>query len=130
MSPLTVFLARLLGLYCMLIAGAMMLRRRETVATVAAMLDQPGLLMIAGVVALLLGLAIDLGHNVRTGDFLTVAVTVVGWVVTLKALMLLALPSAQLRRIYAALQYDRWFYGYMAGTFALGAILVLSVCRA
>jgi len=50
-------------------------------------------------------------------------VTLVGWVVTLKATLLLALPSDSLRRLYAALGYQRWFTAYMVATFILGVAL-------
>jgi len=121
--PLTLFLARLLGLYCVIIAGVMLVKRRETIAAIEAMMVQPGQIMIAGVFALFGGLAMVLGHNVWSGGVLPIAITLVGWVVTLKAALLLALSSDRLRRLYAALGYDRWFAAYTAATLVLGAAL-------
>ena len=124
MSTATEFLARLIGTYCVIVAAAMLIKRRETIATVNAMLEQPGAVMLAGVIALLIGLAVILGHNVWTGGILPVVVTLVGWSAAIKGAWLLATPSAMLRKMYAVLNYERFFIAYMAGTLALGACLI------
>jgi len=120
MSPVTIFLARLVGAYCALIALTMLIRKRETIATVNAMVEDSGAIMIAGVFALAAGLAMILGHNVWSGGPLTVAVTVVGWVVALKGFSLLVLPRAALTAGYRALRYEGMFTAYMVATLALG----------
>jgi len=120
----TVFLARLFGFYCAIIALAMLVRRRETVATINAMIGDPGDIMTAGVIALAGGIAVILGHNIWQGDWLTIVVTCMGWVVTAKGAMLLLLPSAQLKSFYRALQYERFFNLYMGFTLLLGLVLL------
>ncbi len=124
MSFLTVYLARLFGVYCVAIAAAMLVRRRETITTIKAMIDDPGAIMLAGVIALAVGVATILGHNVWTGGVLPVAVTLVGWTAAIKGAWLLATPSAMLRKMYAAMNYERWFVAYMGVTLALGAFLI------
>lgn len=121
---LTIFLARLLGLYCLIVALAMLTRRRETIATITAMLDDPGALMIAGVLALAGGLAIIIGHEVWQGGFAAIAVTLIGWVMTAKGAMLLLLPSAWSKSFYKSLHYERFFKLYMSATALLGLALL------
>jgi hypothetical protein len=123
MSPLTLFLARLIGVYCVVVALTMLLRRRETIATVETMIGQPGQIMIAGVIALSAGVAMILGHNLWSGGAVTIAVTLVGWVAALKGALLLALPGPRLRQWYGLIAYDRLFIVYMVGTLTLGAWL-------
>ena len=123
MPFLTVFLAKLIGIYCVVIAAAMLLRRRETIRTINAMVDDPGMIMIAGVIALMGGIAMVLGHNVWTGGVLPIAVTVGGWVIAAKGAMLLLMPSSMLRRFFEALRYDRFFILYMGVTLLLGICL-------
>jgi len=123
MSDLTIFLARLIGAYCLVVAVTMLVRRRETVRTINAMVADGGQIMIAGVIALGAGLAVILGHNIWTGGAVTIAVTIVGWVVALKGVSLLALPAGGLRRGFNAFHYERLFYVYMIATAALGAWL-------
>lgn len=124
MSFLTVFLARLFGVYCLVIAAAMLIRRRETITTINAMIEDPRAIMLAGAVALAVGVATILGHNVWTGGPLTVAVTVVGWAAALKGVWLLATPSAILGKMYAAMNLERFFTAYMGVTLALGALMI------
>jgi hypothetical protein len=130
MPFLTMYLARLLGLYCVVAAAAMLFKRRETVATVNAMVQDPGAIMLAGVIVLIIGVAMILGHNVWTGGILPVAVTLVGWSAAIKGVWLLATPSAMLRKMYAAMRYERWFLGYMGLTLALGVYLVWASLQA
>src|SRR5271165_5238634 len=120
MTFLTIFLARFIGLYCVAIALAMWLRRRETVATINAMAAKPELIMLSGVIALAGGLACVLGHNMWSGGALSVAVTCVGWVVLAKGVLLLALPAPLLRRFFQALHYEALFPVYMGATLLLG----------
>jgi hypothetical protein len=79
------------------------LRRRETIATVAAIAANPGMIMIAGVMALGAGLAIVLGHPDLTGSALAVCVTAIGWVMAAKGALLLILPNARLQALYRAI---------------------------
>ena len=124
MSFATVLLARLIGIYCVVVAAAMMIKRRESIATVNAMVEDPAAIMLSGVIAVLVGVAVVLGHNVWTGGVLPVSVTLVGWVAAIKGAWLLATPSAMLRKMYAAMQYERGFVAYMGATLMLGAYLV------
>ena len=129
MTPLTLFLARCFGLYCVAIAASMVVRRRETMATINAILEQPGQIMICGVIALGIGVPMIIGHNVWNGPPLTTAVTVLGWTVAAKGLMLLLLPTASLRKTYGALHYERGFVFYMVGILAAGAALLWASFR-
>jgi len=85
MSPRTLFLSRLIGLYCILGALSMMTRRQATVETVTALLQNPAMMLILGVITLAAGLAMVLAHNIWSGRALTVIVTLVGWITLVKS---------------------------------------------
>ena len=123
MHGLTVFLAKLIGLYCVLMAGGMLANRKDSLAAVEAMIESPELLLIAGVVALPAGLALVVGHNVWSGGVLPVAVTIIGWVVLIKAVALIAVPQQRMIFLYRSLHYERWFAAYMLATVTLGLAL-------
>jgi hypothetical protein len=57
MLPRTFFLSKLIGLYCIVIALSMMTRRQATVETVTALLQNPAMTLILGVITLAAGLA-------------------------------------------------------------------------
>ncbi len=67
MSPLTIFLAKLIGLYCIVVAPAMLARKQGAVATVRMLIANPPLLLLVEVFSLAGGLAMIIGHNVWSG---------------------------------------------------------------
>ncbi len=86
MSRLTVFLARFIGLFTVLLVVALLLAGSAMVE--AALADGPVMLVYA-IISLAAGLAMVLGHNVWSGGALPVVVTLVGWLILAKGLMLL-----------------------------------------
>ncbi len=100
MSVRTVFLARLFGLYCIIIAAAMLPQPEAIVALVHAFVADAPLVLIAGVFTLFGGLAIVLLHNYWSGGALTVIITLLGWLTLIKAVALLVLPPAKLVALY------------------------------
>ena len=75
----TVFLARLFGLYCIIMAAAMLSRPEAFVTTVNALVADAPLVLIASVFTLFGGLALVLLHNYWSGGALSVIVTLLGW---------------------------------------------------
>jgi hypothetical protein len=92
MSPRTLFLSKPIGLYCILIALSMMTRRQATVETVTALLQNPSMMLLLGVITLEAALALVLAHNIWSGGALVVVVTIVGWMALIKSLFFLFLP--------------------------------------
>jgi hypothetical protein len=121
MLPLTAFLAKLIGLYCIILALAMMAHKQSTIETIKALIRNPPLLLFVEVIALIAGLAMVLGHNIWSGGALTVIVTLLGWVITIRAVVLLALSEDAKLNLIKALRYEEWFHLYM------GAILILGI---
>jgi len=130
MHALTVFLARLIGLYCALMGAGMLINRRDALAAIEAMMNSPQILLMSGIIALPAGLALVIGHNVWSGGALPVVVSLVGWVVLVKAVALIALPHARMISLYRAARYDRWFAPYMLAVVALGLALAVAGFRA
>ena len=92
MSRLTVFLARFIGLFAILLVVGLLVRGSAIIEITVA--DGPVMLTYA-IVSLATGLAMILGHNVWSGGALPVVVTLVGWLILAKGLLLLFLtPEA------------------------------------
>ena len=100
MSVRTVFLARLFGLYCIIMAAAMLTQPAAFVTIVHAFVADAPLVLIAGVFTLFGGLAIVLLHNYWSGGALPVIITLLGWLTLIKAVVLLVLPSTRLVALY------------------------------
>jgi hypothetical protein len=129
MSPRTIYLGRLIGLYCVLLALAMISHKQATVETIIALMHDAPVLLLASIVAMAAGLAIVLGHNVWSGGVLPVVVTLVGWISLTKGLILLFLPPAYSLVYFEALRYGQFFYVYMSVTLIIGIYLTFSSFR-
>ena len=124
MSPRTLFLSRLIGLYCILIGLSMITRRQATVETVTVLLQNPSMTLILGVITLAAGLAMVLAHNIWSGGTLVVVVTLLGWMALIKSLFFLFLPHEMETRLFLGqLHYGQLFYLYSAISLVLGVYL-------
>lgn len=121
MDPLTLYLARLFGLGCLLMCGVFVARPKGSLAAIASMMDSRGALLITGIATMTAGLAAVIGHNVWSGGALTVVVTVFCWVTLIKGLAILAAPPEVLAGLYRWLGYPASFRLVMA----IGAALSL-----
>ena len=95
----SIFLARLLG-PSMLVIGLGLLLNRATYRDLSAeVLDSPALIYLAGLIALVAGLAIVLTHNVCVAGW-PVVITIFGWVSLAAGIFRIVFPAsvAQLGR--------------------------------
>ena len=130
MPPLTIYLAKLVGLYCIIVAFAMSANKQRALKTVNEWVRSPPLMMLTSVITIALGLALVIGHNVWRGGALPITVTIVGWLTLIKGLTFLALPPAQCVRLYDGLQYERFFFVFMGVSLALGLYLSIAAFSA
>ena len=120
MSRLTFFLARLIGLFTVLLIAALLLRGSTMVETAIA--DKP-LMFTYAIISLAIGLAMILGHNVWSGGALPVVVTLVGWLILAKVLLLLFLTPEVLTQLFERMQYGAHIYLYVAPSLVIGLYL-------
>lgn len=123
MSPRTVFLSKLIGLYCLLVGLAMLTHKEGIDAAVNSIFHDPGLLLFGGLTAFMLGLATILAHNVWSRAAPAVIVSLFGWIALIKGIVLLFLPPQAVPQYFSALHYQQLFYLYAAVMVALGAYL-------
>jgi hypothetical protein len=119
-SRLTVFLARFIGLFTILLLLGLLVRGSAIVE--AAVADWPVMLVYA-IISLAIGLAMILGHNVWSGGALPVVVTLVGWLILAKGLLLLSLTPEVLTRVFGRMQYGEHMYLYFAPALVVGIYL-------
>ena len=120
MSRLTVFLARFIGLFTVVLVVALLVRGSATVE--AAVGDGPVMLLYA-IISLATGVAMILGHNVWSGGALPVVVTLVGWLILAKGLMLLFVTPDALQQIFDHMHYGEHYYLYLAPSLVVGLYL-------
>ena len=120
MSRLTVFLARFIGLFTVLLVAALLLAGSAMVE--AALADGPVMLVYA-IISLAAGLAMILGHNVWSGGALPVVVTLVGWLILAKGLMLLFVTPEAMRQLFGHMQYGAHYHLYLTPSLLVGLYL-------
>lgn len=129
MRARTLFLSKLIGLYCLLVGLFMFTRKEGMNAAVKAIFHDPGVLLVGGLIAIVIGLAMVLAHNVWSGGAPAVIVTLFGWTALIKGIILLFLPPDAGAGYLAALHYDQLFYFYAGLMVVLGAYLTYAGFR-
>ena len=120
MSNLTIYLARFIGLLALLVGVGCLVRGNALVeATVA---NGPVMLVYA-VVSLAAGLAMILGHNRWSGGTLPLVVTLVGWLILAKGLLLLFVAPEVLTGLLGRMQYGEHYPFYVAPSLVIGLYL-------
>ena len=123
-STRTLFLSRLIGLYCLLAGLSMMSHKQLTVEAVTALLQNPSLSLLLGLITLGASLALVLAHNLWWSGPLALIVTLIGWLALIKSLFFLFLsPAMESRFVLGLLHYQQFFYDYAAVSIALGICL-------
>jgi hypothetical protein len=120
----TKFLAKLLGLWLLLVAVGIMLNRQSTIDALNAFFSDEALMWITGVFTMLLGLAIVLTHNRWSGGAVAVIVTFYGWAALIKGLLFVWLPLPMQTGFYQALHFEQFSFGYGLVALALGGYLL------
>ena len=125
MSSRTIFLSKLLGLYCIILALAMLVNGTVIMQDLTELAHDAPVMFIVGVFTLFAGLAMVLGHNYWRGGAVTIVVTLIGWLTLLKAVLILFIP------LYVAtllpltlLQSNHFFYVRLVVTLLLGVYLI------
>ena len=129
MSPRTIYLGRLIGLYCVIAALVMMSHKPAIVATMTALVHDAPLLFFASLSGMVAGLAIIVGHNVWDGGALPVVVTLAGWLSFIKGLLFMALPPEASVAYFEALRYGQFSYVYTSITLVIGLYLTYASFR-
>jgi len=120
MSKLTIYLARFIGLFALLVGIGCLVRGNAVIGSTVA--NGPVMLVYA-LVCLAAGLAMILGHNVWSGGTLPVVVTLVGWLILAKGLLLFFATPEALTQLLARMQYGEHYSLYVAPSLIIGFYL-------
>jgi hypothetical protein len=124
MSARTIFLSKLLGLYCILGGFAMLVHTHTTVPLVEALVNDAPLMFFAGVFTLIGGLAMVLAHNYWSGGALPVVVTIIGWLTAIKGALILFMSPTQAPGFFlGAFSYEQHYYGFSVFSILVGVYL-------
>jgi hypothetical protein len=124
MSARTIYLSRLIGLFCIVVIPSLVIHRQATVYSVTSLFNSPAVMLLTGIIGVAVGLAMILAHNIWKGGALSVMVTIVGWLSLIKGLMMLLLPpGVEAEIILSWVRCPLCFYLCMTPSFLIGVYL-------
>ena len=124
MLPRTIYLSRLIGLYCILVLPSLAIHKQATVDSATALFHNPSLMLIVGIFTVIASLAMILAHNLWSGGALPVVVTLVGWLALIKGMLFLLLPSGMDMEVMLNwLRDPMLFYVCLTPSFLIGIYL-------
>lgn len=115
-------IAGLAGPLLMVVAAAILINRPTLFAAINEMAQSRGLIVFAGILTLLAGLAIVRAHNVWTADW-TLVVTLFGWLSVLAGIIRIVWPDRVAGIGERVLANDTHFTVWALVALALGAFL-------
>ncbi|MBL8158023.1 hypothetical protein JNK62_00605 [bacterium] len=121
---LSIFLAKLFGLYFLIAGGIIMMRQRSFMPIFTEILGSRPLLLILGVAELLAGLAIVIAHPIFTATWQGLLTLVGAWM-AVEGIIYLAMPYTKVGRLMRQFNTPTWYTsgglvaivmgGYLAG---------------
>ncbi len=123
MRPRTLFLARLIGLFLIVVSLAMLVQKQGLALAITALVHDRAALLVIAMIGLAGGLAMVLAHNVWSGGALPVIVTMIGWLLALRNALVLFLPAEALLALFDAFHVERFYYLYAVIDLLIGVYL-------
>lgn len=117
------FLAQLIGPCLLVVSIAMLARREAMIPLVENLMQNPPLLFVLGVIQLLSGLAIVLTQDVSGGETLPLVLTMIGWWLMVRAVLLMFLSQDALWALFDAMELEKYYYASNAMGLVLGCYL-------
>jgi hypothetical protein len=120
---LSIFLAKLLGIYMLIIAVELMARRHEFEKAAIDFAASKGLIVFSGSVSLILGLAVAIGHPVYEFNFRGL-ITLLGYLLILRGVWRMTFPTRIQKKMASC--FHRGFKGCVIILIILGIYLTVS----
>jgi hypothetical protein len=125
MPALTIYLSRLIGVVSLIVALAMLADKEMVVAALGQLgVDRTPLLLL-GLVRVVFGGTIGLVHNVWNRGVWPLVVTLTGWAILVRGVIVLFVPPDAMAGFLTALRIVDFYYLYAAIPLVLGGYLAL-----
>ena len=122
--PLTLILARAYGVAILVVALSALFAPRRMKAALADFARSPGLTFISALFAIVLGLTLVILHSIWA-DFPAALVSLLGWVILIKGIVLIAMPEGVTKLGVAAGDSATIIRAWAAFALLLGAVYLV-----
>ena len=120
---ISIFLAQALGLYLIIISLAFTFNQRRFKPIILDMMNAPGLMLISGFMALIIGILLVTSHNIWVMDW-RVIITITGWMALLKGLNIIFFPQMLTDLSINWIENKVTYYATFLFTFIMGVIFI------
>lgn len=107
----SLLLAKLFGLYFIIVGVAVTLRRKSIMPAVADLARNRALLLFIGAVELAAGLALIVSNPTITFNWMGI-ISVIGWMLAVEGLVYMAMPARRVQKFIRSFNKPEW---YLAG---------------
>jgi len=121
-----IFLSQLIGPCLLIISVSMLVRRESMLPLIESLMQNPPLLFVLGVIQLIAGLAIVLTQDLTTGEILPLVLTMLGWWLIVRAVLLMFLSQDALWALFDAMELEKYYYASNVFGLLLGGYLTYS----
>ncbi len=122
---LSIFLAKVLGLYFIIGAIICSVKNKELRKMIDGFSDNPALLYVTGIVTVILGLTMVVGHNIWDNSW-RVIITLIAWLILLKGLAFLFLPKKMMFKFINSFHWNKEWYIVVSIIMAIFGIYLAS----
>ena len=123
----SIFLAKLLGPYCIIVAVGVLFNLRTYQRVMEDFCKNSALIYLGGILALLIGLLIVLFHNIWVANW-TVIITIFGWLGIIKGAWLIILPNTAAKFTIAYQKNTALLVVHLIIVLAIGVSLTIFGC--
>ncbi|HXO01776.1 MAG TPA: hypothetical protein VN900_06930 [Stellaceae bacterium] len=125
MPALTIYLSRLIGVVALIVATAMLANKEVVLAALGHLGQDRAALLLLGFIRVTFGAGIVLVHNVWSKGFWPLVVTLTGWALLVRGVLVLFVPPDVMAGLIDTAHLVDFYYVYAAIPLVLGAYLAL-----
>jgi hypothetical protein len=119
---LSIFLAKLIGIYLLFVSAELILRKKELEKSIKDFSSSKGLLALSGSIALLFGLAIVIAHPIFTPDWQGL-ITLIGCLLIIRGALRASFPTHVQKTVGPF--FKRWYFLILTLSLTVGTFLTL-----
>lgn len=123
MSTFTIYFAQLAGLYFIILGVILVVRKRSILELMPQLTENPPFVFLAGMIRIILGLAILIGNGPWGAQILSIVVALIGWVTLIRGITMLLVTPEQQRKLIDYWRRDSMYYAAVAIVLLLGLYL-------
>ena len=107
---LTIYLAQFFGFLFIILAVSMLFTKKLTLEVLEDFAHNKGLSYLGGLIAVAAGLAMVLSHNIWNAGALAAIISLIGWLMLIKGIVLLFMTPESYLKIYRMVDLEKSYY--------------------